>query len=268
MISKNLITHSLNQSLDDDWDRFVPCVATESSLDDECISNYIRERGEFIYTERCFDISRLADCLQRKCWKEWWSYASGWFCVSITFTKTRMCWKLLFFKWSLTARPNRTSPEKPFCAFASPPFLVSKRKFNQSDKSSLYATCTFCRLVMRVNKWKDTPVRWAEGWRCQNSTVSGSGSAEQLLWCPGRKDSWVQFFSALVEHCMLGRLRHGGGFSRFNEGSRPVGKKETCENYLWVFLTFYHRCNYIKCLCPVGFIPSILNSHRYAPLAG
>ncbi len=28
---------------------------------------------------------------------------------------------------------------------------------------------------------------------------------------------------------MLGRLQHRVGFSRFNEGSRPVGKKENCE---------------------------------------
>lgn len=28
---------------------------------------------------------------------------------------------------------------------------------------------------------------------------------------------------------MLGRLQHRAGFSRFNEGSRPVGEKETCE---------------------------------------
>lgn len=66
MISNNLFIHSQNQSLDDDWDLFVSCVATKLSLNDECIWNS-RECGESINTIKCFDISRLADCLKRKC---------------------------------------------------------------------------------------------------------------------------------------------------------------------------------------------------------
>lgn len=84
----------------------------------------------------------------------------------------------------------------------------------------------FCHLRCEPMCARTQEVRWAKGWRCQNSTVSGSGSAEQLLWCPGSKDSWVQFFSSIEEHGMLGRLQHRAGFRRFNEVGRPVGKNK------------------------------------------
>lgn len=45
MISKNVFIPSLNQSLDDGWGHFVPCVATESSLDGECVSKYTTENA-------------------------------------------------------------------------------------------------------------------------------------------------------------------------------------------------------------------------------
>ena len=99
-------------------------------------------------------------------------------------------------------------------------------KENWIDQTKALPHALFVAFWSESISEKTHQVRWAEGWHCQNSTVSGSGSAEQLLWCPGSKESWVQFFSALVEHCMLGRLQNGAGFCRFNEGSRPVGKKK------------------------------------------
>ena len=146
---------------------------------------------------------------------------------------------------------QKTTPSikknKKHSAFLPP--LDRRRKFSRTDKSSLSATCSFCRPAMRVNEWEDTPVRWADGCHCQNSTVSGSGSAEQLLWCPGCKDSWVHFFTALAEHGMLGRPQHGGGFSRLIGRSRPVGRKKTCEIIFLLFFSFYCSCYFIKRLC-------------------
>lgn len=116
-----------------------------------------------------------------------------------------------------------------------PFFLIERGTKIDHTKAHILPHALFCRHWCESVSERTHQVRRAKGWQCQNSTVSGSSSAEQLLWCSGSREIWLQFFSALVERCMLGRLRHGSGFSRFNEGNRPVGKKKLVKLWnLWV----------------------------------
>lgn len=84
--------------------------------------------------------------------------------------------------------------------------------------------------------------------RCQNSTASGSGSAERLLWCPGSEE----FLWALAEHGMLGMLRRSAGFWRFDEGRRPEGKKKFEGFFFFVILP--QMAFYKNLMCAVSLI--------------
>lgn len=148
-----------------------------------------------------------------------------------------MCWKWFF---SVQLSKENSLVKKGSSVLASLSFfflffLIERGTKIDHTKAHILPHALFCRHWCESVSERTHQVRRAKGWHCQNSTVSGSGSAEQLLWCPGSRETWLQFFSALVERCMLGRLRHGSGFSRFSEGNRPVGKKKLVKLwYLWV----------------------------------
>lgn len=139
------------------------------------------------------------------------------------FYKDPYCWKPLFSKVKFI---KETWLET---LLTRPPFSWFEKGeldwFRQKAHFLTHALLSPCGAQNTSISETSHQVRWAKGRHSQNSTVSGSDSAERLLRCPRSRERSAQSFCALVERCILGRVQHGVGFRGVPEGGKSVGKK-------------------------------------------
>lgn len=153
---KRYLSPSLAQSLDHISDYFVPWVATESSLNDGCVSKRSNNNKKVVYP-----------------WKRWITLIAGWaqclpgeweecirvlrrrevifFSFGVLGTLAKTCWKPLFF-YHVQQNQAKSAEKRGKTFFVKMNRSSWRGKMNQLDKGSLSATCVMC-----ANTCKDTP---------------------------------------------------------------------------------------------------------------
>lgn len=122
-----------------------------------------------------------------------------WFCDFITLTEFNT-------SCSNAKCEQCTIPPRISCSGL---FLVWKRELDWSDKSSVSPTCAFCRLMVKVNKWKDTP-----GEMSRRLALSEQHGVWFWLSRAAALMPWEQRELSAIFQCLSGALHAGKATER------------------------------------------------------